>query len=86
MRHTKKKIWFIHWKEKVGNANCLKQQVDVRFNRKRLQSHPYKYVHKTKGKHCLKSKRYGGNIISNIEYPYKIEEPKGNSGVEKYNN
>ena len=39
---------------------------------KRLQNCPYKYVHKTKGKHPLKSKRYGANVISNIEYPYEI--------------
>ena len=48
--------WSIHRGKKADNTNCLREQLDDRFSRKRSQNGHYKYVHKTKGKYDERSK------------------------------
>lgn len=50
-------------------ADCVYEQSDITFNRKRLQGDHYKYVLINKEKDEIKSKgRYDDNVTPTIEY------------------
>ena len=57
---------------KAGNRKGVREQPDVKFNRKRPQDSHYKDVHRYKGNHNSKNKgKYDDSGTKNRDYQYR---------------